>query len=327
MRNKIIFSLLLFIILIVFIPILLDKKNTKKEVIKKIYAFDTTFYLKLEVKDLNKTNDVLNTIEDYIIKMEKLTDRNKSYEGIVNLYDIKNNDLDLEYLTLDLDLYNLIKIGYDWYFKSNHYLDIGIGNLMDNYLKNDSLDNLDIESDIEKIELKGNKIKNNHVNIYLDDIKKGYVVDKISEVLNKNNIDTYFINTGSVVKVGHKDNNEPYKVGLEEPSKKVNMYEFLKVQDLAYTSINFYEKTKFIDRKEYTYYLNPVTKEPVDYIKGVTVLSKSALESSILSLINFYNEDKDLLKEYDAEAIYYYDKDNQVKTDGFSKYLLENEKV
>ncbi len=325
MRNKIIWTVFFILLSLFLLMVLFGKKN--KEYIYKVDAFDTVFYLKFITDNPKKASNIKSSSEEKILKLENLVNRKKHINGLTNLYDIRTNNQNDEYLKLDKDLYNLLEIGLKWY-KISNYVDIGIGNIVDawndNY-KNQTYDIPNIESDIKNLELKNGQIKNNHLNLYLDDIVIGYLVDEIGLLFKKEGIKTFFINTDSVVLTGSIDDDTPYKAALKEPNgKKDSVYQYISLKNAAYTSIDFYNRIKRINHEKYTFYINPVTKTPVNDIYGTTVISKSALTSTMLSLISFYSKDsKELLNNYDSAAIWYYDKDHIEFTDSFKKYQLK----
>ena len=308
--NKIIWGIFI-VLLVIFLLIVLTSKKSQ-EYIYKINGLNKTFYLKF-------------VTNDKITKIANLINREKHIDGIINLYDIKNNKEDKEYLVIDKELYYLLDTGLKWHQISD-YIDIGMGNLVDYWFDNfinQHYDTKDIESDIENLELKDGKIKNNRLNLYLDDIAIGYVVDEIGKIFKQNKIKTYFINTDNIVLMGQGINNNFYNVAIKEPNGVTgSVYQYLKLKNKAYASIDYYDRIKKIGDNDYTFYINPLTKEPEKNIYGTTVIGKNALESNILSLISFYSKEdsKDLLKKYHSEAIWYYDKDNIEMTDGFKKY-------
>ena len=204
--NKVIWGVFLVLLIGFFIMIITSKKE--QEYIYKINKLDKTFYIKFVTDESKKAKKIEKLINEKINKVASLVNREKHIDGIINLYDIKNNDDDKEYLTLDKELYYLLETGLKWHQISD-YIDIGNGNLVDywqdNFI-NQSYDVKDIESDIDLLELKDGKIKNNHLNLYLDDIVIGYLSDKIGSIFKENKVNTYFINTDSIVLMGQTIN-------------------------------------------------------------------------------------------------------------------------
>lgn len=336
MRNKIIFAIFFCLLFGLIGMIWFDKKQNDKN---KNYVFEINFlngafYLKItaSTNDNDKINNLINQSKDKVNKVEKLISKEKHVDGLINLYDIKNNDWNEEYLTLDDDLVNLLKLGLEWYQKSDHYFDIGTSKLnkdWDNNFASNLYEIPSYESDVERLTLDDNKVLNNHLDLDLDALARGYLVDWIGNLLEENKLFDYFINADYVVKMGFKDDGSYYKVALGEPNgEEGSVYEFLKLKNQAYASLDFYDKVGTIDSKQYTGYINPIKKEPEVELFGTTVLGKTAVESVVLSYVSFFKQESclDLLKSYGAEAIWYYSENDIRATDGFEKSRLGNKK-
>ena len=70
----------------------------------------------------------------------------------------------------------------------------------------------------EDVVLDGNVIsfKNDNTEIELGAIAKGYIADKVKEYLVSQGVNSAIINLGgNVLTIGHKNNKEPFKIGIQ----------------------------------------------------------------------------------------------------------------
>ena len=334
--NKIIWITIPVLILI-FIIIGIINKNKKIEYVKKFYYMDTYIYVKIYSSDSKLANGALNEVENIYKNYHILTDKYNSYKNVNNIYYIKNNDSKDEYIKIDKKLYNIIEYGIDAYKKTNGLLDISMGNVIDiwkKYIENkngipsmDELKNSKTNS-IDDIILKdGNTIKNNHVNIDLGAISKGYTTKVVGKYLKKMNINEYLINAGGNVLVGDYYKKGNYKIGIEDPGNKNDVFKVVKGNNIAVVTSGGYERYYEYDGKKYNHIIDPTTLNPKNYMKSVTVISKDSALADTLSTALFLME-VDKGKEYvnslsDVEAIWY-TCDNKVElSNGAKKYIYK----
>ncbi len=334
--NKIIW-ITIPVLIIIFIIIGIINKNKKIEYVKKFYYMDTYIYVKIYSSDNKLANEALNEVENIYKNYHILTDKYNSYKNVNNIYYIKNNDSKDEYIKIDKKLYNIIEYGIDAYKKTNGLLDISMGNVIDiwkKYIENKngipSMDELKKSktNSIDDIILKdGNTIKNNHVNIDLGAISKGYTTKEVGKYLKKMNINEYLINAGGNVLVGDYYKKGYYKIGIEDPDNKNDVFKVVKGNNIAVVTSGGYERYYEYDGKKYNHIIDPTTLNPKNYMKSVTVISKDSALADTLSTALFLME-VDKGKEYvnnlsDVEAIWY-TCDNKVEfSNGAKKYIYK----
>lgn len=332
--NKIIWIIIIILIVVFGILFIMDK-NIKKEYTSKFYYMDTYIYVKVYSEDFEEANKALKKVEKMYKEYHELTDRYNSYNNINNLYYIKNNEIEDEYIEIDQRLYDVIKYGKEAYQKSDGLVDISMGNVIDVWKKyRDSKNGIPSEeeleiantSDIEDIILKdGNKIKNSHVNIDLGAISKGYTTKKVGEYLDSIGMNEYLINAGGNVLVGDHYEKSSYKVGIEDPNNKNDIFTVLKGNNISIVTSGGYERYYEYEDKKYHHIINPETLYPTDYMKSVTIITKDSALSDMLSTYLFLLSIEDG-KEYinnleDVEAIWYTNDDEIVLSDGAKKYV------
>lgn len=339
--NKIIWGI--FVILIIFflgyiIFTEYHKRNSLKQFNKKIFYMDTYIYINLYTKDEKTANNMLKEAEKIYQHYHQIANRFEEFDNIHNLYYIKNNTSKEDYITIDKDLYEMLKIGKKWYQKSNRLIDISLGNVIDVWKKyrnqetgvpsekelkeahTDSIDDIILKDN--------NRIKNNHVNIDLGAIAKGYATDKVAEYFKENNMNKYLINAGGNVLVGEHYDNGKYKIGIEDPTHSNGaIYTKVQANNKAVVTSGGYERFYEYKGKKYHHVINPNTLFPSDDKMSVTVIGNNSTEADILSTMLFLMDIEEGKKYVDTsdnlEAIWYINEKEQIESNGFKEYYFE----
>ncbi len=290
--NKMIWSL----IPILLIGVLIFYQSTKKkqtEYSQNFFYMDTYIYVKLYDNNEKKIKQAFEQIDKIYQEYHQLADRYQPYDGMINLYTIHHNDMEEETLTLDTRLYKMIAYGKEWYQKSNGKLDISIGNITDiwkhvreNQTGIPTLEELRQQNtaSIEDIVLlENNQIQNNHVNIDLGAIAKGYATEMVGEYLESIGMQHYLINAGGNVKVGNPKNKEHFSIGIEDPNS--NTGEVCKIiygKNISVVTSGGYERYYEYEGTKYHHIIDPNTFMPVQYMKSVTVITQDSRLGDVL---------------------------------------------
>lgn len=314
----------------------IKKTEEYKEYSSSFDAMNTEINIKLYSDSESNAKRGLKEIEELYKEYDELTDRNNKDS---ELYKINHNDSNDEYLTIDSRLYDLIKYGLDCYDESNNILNINIGSLTDIWEEyrnkkngiptNSELDNIDI--DISKIELSSdNKIKNNHPNIDLDNIKKGYVTKKAVDMLKLLGIDSYIITTRGNITVGnYYKNSGKYVISISNPDKDNDeTLSTLRLINKSVASKSLYENYYEYNGKTYNHIIDPKTKKPANNMIGVTVIcndsDKAEALASTLFLMSIEEGQELVNSTNDVEAIWVYKDENgetkEVISDNFYSF-------
>lgn len=300
----------------------------------RFYYMDTYIYVNLYEKDKEKAEFALKEVEKIYKKYHELTDRYQSYPSINNLYYIHNNESEEEWITLDEELYQLIEISLSYKEMSEGLFDIRFGNLTDIWKKAIEEEKLPDEEELlstkeyNDILLEDGKIYNNHANIDLGAVAKGYATKKVGEYLKKIGIDKFVINAGGNVLVGNHYGNEAYKIGIEDPtSKDGNIFAKVKANNMAIVTSGGYQRFFEIDGKRYNHIIDPTTLYPSNHTLSVTVITEDSLEADILSTILFLmdiDKGRSFVEQLEnVEAIWYVSEEEQIVSTGFNEYLYE----
>lgn len=306
----------------------------KKEYSKKINCFDTTITIKLYSDSESKANKALEEAINIYQYYDSLTNLNNKKS---ELYKINNNESEDKTLTIDNNLYDLIKYGLELNKESNGLIDITNGELLAIW-EEYRLDGKSIPSkkELEKITthhkvelLKDNKIKNNHPNINLDYIKKGYTTDKVIDSLKLMGIDSYIITMDNMVVTGnYYKNNGKFNVGIASPFKDSDeLLSSVKITNKVVVTTTKYQKYYEYKGKVYNHIIDNKTKYPATNMVGVTVLGDTCAESEALSVRLFLmdiSKGQELVNKKDGvEAIWAFDdagENSYVISDNYFNY-------
>lgn len=207
----------------------------------------------------------------------------------------KNIEKDIEeIIKKNINCDELYNYGISLIDKSNGLVDITKGYLLDEYEEFK-------DKNVEPLYYENNGINYNN-------IVKSFVINKIKEYLENNKISSYIINMRSTVLLGDSKGIK-FTFALEKPFLDEYLL-FLKLNNLAVSTIGPYQNYYKINNKIYHNLINPVTFLQCDNYDSLTVISKNTLESEFLVHYLYYlsiEEGKEILKEYNADAIWYYD--------------------
>ena len=317
----------LIIILLFIVYFLFNKKLSLYS--KDLFYMDTYINVKFYSDNKDKANDIMMGIDDIYREYHELTDRYNSYDGISNVYYINHNDSSDSEIVLDSRLYDLIKYAYD-FGKDNYLFDINMGGVIDVWKdyrdRGEGIPSLEELKKANKrndiILLGDNRIKNNHPNIDLGGVSKGYTTQLVSNYLKENGIKYFLINAGGNVSAGDAYKKDFYKIGIQSPDRD-GIVGVLKGTNISVVTSGGYERNYEYNGKVYHHIISPKTLFPSEYMKSVTVVSSDSGLADMLSTTLFLmdvNDALEFLKGYDAEAIFVMNDNSIVKSEGFSKY-------
>ncbi len=125
---------------------------------------------------------------------------------------------------------------------------------------------------------------------YLDDpdaaldlggIAKGWMADRLTELLEGEGLRDFIVNLGgNVVVRGEKPNGQPWRVGLQDPFAKDGVVGSVALKDASAVTSGTYERSFVHDGRVYHHILDPKTGFPVDTdAAGVTVITKKSVDA------------------------------------------------
>ncbi|MHB1147499.1 MAG: FAD:protein FMN transferase [Lutibacter sp.] len=161
----------------------------------------------------------------------------------------------------------------------------------------------------DKVRLENGKIKKLYPEIYLDynAIAKGYLVDMVSRMFEKNGVANYMVEIGGEIRArGKNEKGTPWKIAIENPNTdgSRSFATVIELQDESIATSGNYRKFKIKeDGTKYVHTINPKT----GYAKESNLLSASAISKSDCADVDGYatafmemgfEKSKDFLKNH-----------------------------
>ena len=179
--------------------------------------------------------------------------------------------------------------------KTNGAFDITVAPLVNawgfGFENSESIDSLMIDSilqfvGINKIKISNGKIFKSDERVMLDcsAIAKGFGVDMVAEMLNRNNIKDYMVEIGGEVRTcGKNDIGKSWRIGINEPiddatSTNTELQNVIEVNDISMATSGNYRNFYIKDNKKYAHTIDPKTGYPVQH----TILSSTVLASDCM---------------------------------------------
>ena len=177
--------------------------------------------------------------------------------------------------------------------------------------------------DYHTVHLNGNivKLDDPDAGIDLGAIAKGYISDKIKDVLVEDGVESALINLGgNVLAVGKKPDGSPFNIGIRRPFGETafDLIKTVKVNDMSVITSGTYERYFKLDDRIYHHILDPKTGYPVDNgLTSVTILSDDATDGDALSTTCFClgpEEGLALIESLDGTEAMFVNEDEEIVT-------------
>jgi len=119
--------------------------------------------------------------------------------------------------------------------------------------------------------------------VTLDGIAKGYIVDRAMELLRQQNIQHALINAGGDILVyGGKGEEKPWKIGIQDPWKRIGHVDVVTLNNGAIATSGNYEV--FFDREKLFHHLiRPNSGSPAPETASVTIRAASCMEADAIA--------------------------------------------
>jgi len=205
-----------------------------------------------------------------------------------------------EPVSVDPRTVELIKAGIEFGVLSDGMLDISIGRLSRLWdfggdkesvpLSPAALDSLLQTVDFTKVKIENNTVQLENPDAWIDlgAIAKGYIADKIAEILIAQGVSGALIDLGGDVKtVGNRQNGDPWRIALRKPFGSMEEWiGIVEVSGAAVVSSGIYERYFEVDGVMYHHILDPFTgmSAKTDVVSA-TIIAENALIGEGLSTI------------------------------------------
>lgn len=359
MKRKLFVIFLSLILLASQVSFLSSCNNLKeKQKFSEYYFeyFDTvttiTGYTETEEEFKNICEEIKSQLNEY----HKLYNIYLRYQGINNICvindvtDGKHNVVKVDKKIIDLLLYSK-----EMYELTDGKINVAMGSVLSIWHKYrnwglddpanaelppiEKLEEAKKHTDFSKVEIdeENNTVFLSDPEMTLDvgAIAKGYAVERIAEYLINQGVTNFLLNVGGNVRtIGMGKDNEPWKVGIENPDtskQEENPHiEYLKMSDMSLVTSGCYQRFYEVDGKNYHHIIDPVTLHPGERYLSVSVLTKDSGLGDALSTSLFLmdvEEGKRIVDSLeDVEVMWVMPDGEQIYTDGFKNYTFEYKK-
>ena len=287
-------------------------KTPKEQAISKsaIY-FDTPITITIYYENnLIPSDDIFQDVFAKCAYYQSICDRHNKESELSKL-----NNRSLKYVTIDnikmykvsTHLYNMIKSGQDANANYSSQFDITIAPLIDlwdfshQYSSSspsiptpkaiqDTLKCVNSDSIILK-EVNGKYLvgfigNDNSIQIDLGGLAKGYIADRIKELLIDNKIESALIDLGgNIYALGSHTDGKDFHIGIKKPfSEEGALIHNVSVSDKSVVTSGVYERFFEYDNHQYHHILSSTTGYPAQTdLLSVTIIADSSLDCDILS--------------------------------------------
>lgn len=121
----------------------------------------------------------------------------------------------------------------------------------------------------------------------LSAIAKGYTVDQVGLLLEKNGIMDYMVEIGGEIRVrGKNANAEPWRIAIEQPAsdKRRTIEKVVGITDIAMATSGDYHNFFEADGMRFSHTIDPRTGRPVTHkLASITILGKTTMEADALA--------------------------------------------
>lgn len=125
----------------------------------------------------------------------------------------------------------------------------------------------------------GRLLKTRNIYVDLSAIAKGYAVDQLALILQKQGVANYLIEIGGELRAsGQNAQGDPWIIAVEVPDElSRSMFRTLELRDMSMATSGDYRNYFEVDGARYSHTIDPRTGRPITHnVASVTVLSQSA---------------------------------------------------
>jgi thiamine biosynthesis lipoprotein len=155
---------------------------------------------------------------------------------------------------------------------------------------------------------------------------KGYVADKVAELLTRRGIDNAIVALAGDIRVmGRRPDGSSWRIGVQHPRDAAKTLTVLELSDKYISTSGDYERYQIVHKKRYHHILDPRTGRPSAGTESVTVVGgQGTIGDPLATALFILGPEKGLtiVKKLGYEAIFVDDKGRVVMTEGIKK--IEN---
>lgn len=177
----------------------------------------------------------------------------------------------------------------------------------------------------QKLELEERQArKAANIEIDLSAIAKGFGVDKVADLIERNGVNNYMVEIGGEIRVGGVNaQGNSWRIAIEQPSlSQQGVHKIVELSEVGMATSGDYRNYFEKDGKRFSHTINPVTGYPIEHaLASVTVIAKTAAEADAwATAINVLGPEKGMeVANREQLAVYMIVKENDGFSDRYSK--------
>jgi thiamine biosynthesis lipoprotein len=181
------------------------------------------------------------------------------------------------------------------------------------------------------IDKKASTIFLKHPNMIMDlGGMKGYIADRVKELIKKQGIDNAVIAlAGDIWVLGRREDGKPWRIGVQHPREPERTLTVLDLSDKYISTSGDYERYKIVERKRYHHIIDPRTGKPSTGVISATLIGDQGALIDPLSKAPFIlgpEEGLKIVKKAGAEAIIVDEQGKVYMTDGVKNLVDQPER-
>lgn len=289
-KHKAYLTILITALVVIF-TVLSIKNSPKLRSRQFLDYFDTV----TEITVFSKSEKPINACENYIKKMN--TELSADSE---NGFIFRNNNGEI--VEFSKDTVELIEFSKEFSKDNSEYFSVYLDPLIKAWnIKNNKGTIPDISDALIKCQKKDT--------LNLGGVAKGFVTDKLVNILKENNVSSALINLGgNTYALGKKPTGEKWHIGIQNPKNADSIIGIISAENLAVITSGDYQRYFDLDGIRYHHILDPKTGYPANSaLHSVTVISDNPTLCDALSTAAFVagvEKGAELLKKYDSMGIF-----------------------
>ena len=174
--------------------------------------------------------------------------------------------------------------------------------------------------DYRNITVEGQTVTLANGGIELGGIAKGYIADRLRDVLAAHNVTSAVIDLGGNIVAHGGKNGDDFRIGIKDPANPAALRAIVRVQDCAVVTSGTYERGFMLDGVRYHHLLDPNNGMPVQNgLASVTIVAEESAVADALSTACFVmgeQASQELLVAYGAQALFIYEDGRLSTTSG-----------
>ena len=157
-------------------------------------------------------------------------------------------------------------------------------------------------------------------------IAKGYIADRLAELLRERGVDSALIDLGgNILALGEKDGGD-WKIGVKDPQSSDRIAAILPVRDKSVVTSGIYQRNFTDGGQFYHHILDPGTGYPVENgLASVTIVSEKSLDGDALSTACFVlgmEKGMELIESTEGTEALFIDREGHISASSGLTYSL-----